>query len=205
MTMQPKHIELFIRSDGVVVAQCRTETAGRLDDPVSLHVGGEIWAQFQSDWGAAQLAQIADLTSARDQLTTDLQALTAERDQLQQQLEQATATLADLQEQHSTYAFERAALQAEIDRLTALVPPPATDYQVSRSEFLERLQAADEQIMFDIWKSDSPQAIMAVVALFTYDGLVDLRPNSRTHQMLQSLIPIGVITEEQVQSLLVEG
>lgn len=180
MTMQPKHVELFIKSDGTVVAQCRTETAGRLDDPVSLQVGGDIWAQFKEDWGAAQLAQIADLTSARDQLTKDLQ------------------------EQHSTQTAERAALQAEIDRLTALVPQPAADYEVTRSEFLARLLAADQRIIIDIWQSESPAAIMAVVTLLTHDGLVDLRVGSRTHQMLLSLIPLGIISEPQVQSLVVE-
>jgi len=89
MTIRPKHVELFITNDGHTVAQCRTETNGRIDDPVSIAVAGAEWSAFLAEWGQSQQAQI--------------QSLTAERD----------AALASLQP-----------LQAEIERLTELIPAP---------------------------------------------------------------------------------
>lgn len=87
----PRHLELFIR-DGRTAAQCRTETNGRLDDPVSIAVSGPEWSAFVADFGAAQQVQIDALTAERDEAVAALET-------------------------------QRATMQAEIDRLTALIPP----------------------------------------------------------------------------------
>jgi len=87
-----RHVELFIR-DGKTAGQYRTETNGRLDDPVSIAVAGAEWAAFLSDFGQAQAAEIVALTAERDDAALALET-------------------------------QRATMQAEIDRLTALVPAP---------------------------------------------------------------------------------
>lgn len=90
--MAMRHLELFIR-DGKTAAQYRTETSGRLDDPISIAVAGPEWTAFLADFGATQAAEIAALASERDEAALALET-------------------------------QRATMQAEIDRLTALIPPP---------------------------------------------------------------------------------
>jgi len=174
---QPKHLELFIRSDGGVVAQCRTESNGRLDDPVSLATAGEIWNQFRTAWGAAQLQQIEALTAERDALQTD-------RDQLQA----IAGTLPGLQSQIESLTAERDELAAEVARLTALVPPPLAPREVTAEEFLARFSDSDRVA---IGLSQDPRAILAQQELFTRVSRIDL-DSPRLQALIDALVDAGI-------------
>lgn len=154
----PRHLELFIR-DNKTVAQCRTETNGRLDDPVSIAVAGPEWTTFLSAWNQTQAAEIAALTAERDALQTDLTKITTERDTYKTQAD----TIPRLTAQVETLTTEKAALQAEVERLTALVPPPPNPREVTPREFLSRISAEDK---LAIWNSDDPRCAAAMWELF---------------------------------------
>jgi len=154
----PRHLELFIR-DNKTVAQCRTETNGRLDDPVSIAVAGPEWTAFLAAWNQTQAAEIVALTAERDALQTSLSIMTADRDG-----QKAIAdTVPGLQEQLATLASEKAALQAEADRLTLLVPPPLGPREITPREFLARISDQDK---LTIWNSDDPRCAAAMWELF---------------------------------------
>lgn len=140
----PRHLELFIR-DNKTVAQCRTETNGRLDDPVSIAVAGPEWTTFLSAWNKTQAAEIA--------------ALTTDRDALQAQVD----TIHGLTTQIAELTTAKANLEAEVERLTALVPPPPNPREVTPREFLSRISAEDK---LAIWNSDDPRCAAAMWELF---------------------------------------
>lgn len=177
----PKHVELFIRSDGAVVAQCRTETAGRLDDPVSLATSGTLWDAFKAAWGAAQLAQI-------DQLQATLATRTTERDQLQLQADR----IPGLESQLADLTADRDQLQAEVDRLTALVPPPRGPREITPEEFLTRFSPAD---IMAIDRSTDPRVILAKVTLQTRSSVINL-DSPTLAAMIDGLIEAGVPIDE---------
>lgn len=154
----PRHLELFIR-ENKTVAQCRTETNGRLDDPVSIAVAGPEWTAFLSAWGKTQAAEIAALTAARDALQTSLTEMTADRDEQKV----IADTVPALQEQMATLITEKAALQAEVARLTALVPLPLGPREITPREFLSRISTEDK---LAIWNSDDPRCAAAMWELF---------------------------------------
>jgi FtsZ-binding cell division protein ZapB len=112
----PRHLELFIR-DGRTAAQCRTETNGRLDDPVSIAVAGPEWGAFVADFGKLQAAEITDLTFERDLLQQHVTTLTAERDALQSQVD----TIPGLQSQVAELTAEKATLECSVSALTSRV------------------------------------------------------------------------------------
>lgn len=147
----PRHFELFIR-DGKTAGQCRTETNGRLDDPVAIAIAGPEWSAFFEQWGQAQAVEI-------DALQTQVTTLTNERDALQSQAD----TIPGLQSQIESLTTAKAALEAEVARLTALVPPPMGPRELTPREFLSRISDQDK---LTIWNSDDPRCAAAMWELF---------------------------------------
>lgn len=194
MTMTPKHLELFIKSDGTIVAQCRTETNGRLDDPVSLNVAGEIWQQFKTDWNAALLAQIDDRNATCEALTSAVETLTAERDAAQANADRYLEQLTAAQELLDSLTAEHTALEAERDALLARVPPEPKPREVTPAAFLERFE---QQQLYRIWNSESPIAGAACWTLFTWQGLINL-DSPRLHQLLAGLVAAELLTADDV-------
>lgn len=162
----PRHLELFIR-DGKTAAQCRTETNGRLDDPVSIVVAGPEWAAFVADFGQTQAEEIDSLTTERD------------------------AAVASLETQ-------RATMQAEIDRLTLLLPSPVESYMITPAEFVARLEAASPGIIDRLWASDTKEAGRLAVTLFTWTTLIDCRPGGRLEGYLQTLVALGFMDSDAI-------
>jgi hypothetical protein len=164
--MTPRHLELFIR-DGRTAAQCRTETNWRLDDPFSIAIAGPEWSAFVADFGQAQAAEIAALTSERDE---------------------AVATL----------ETQRATMQAEIDRLTALVPAPVANYMITPSVFVDRLEAASPGVIDRLWSSDTKEAGRLAVTLFTWSERIDCRPGGRLEGYLNLIVQMGLMDADSV-------
>lgn len=162
----PRHLELFIR-DGKTAAQCRTETNGRFDDPVSIVVAGPEWAAFVADFGQVQAAEIAALTTARDEAVAALET-------------------------------QRATMQAEIDRLTALVPAPVADYMITPAVFVERLEAASPGVIDRLWASDTKEAGRLAVTLFTWSDRIDCRPGGRLEGYLNLIVQMGFMDADSV-------
>jgi len=222
MSTRVRKVLTTIDASGNPFSEIHTETlVGEKwfpNDPVPLANAGPEAIAWQSQFSAAvsakydaevtahasTLAQLQAMTGERDRITQDLQAMTSARDEAIAKRDELQTERDQLTEQLQTAGAKEAELTAEVERLTALIPPPREDYQVTRAEFLARLQAADPQVIVDIWKSQSAESILAAVSLFTHDGVIDLRPGQRTHLMLQSLIPLGIITKEQVDSILIE-
>lgn len=148
MTTTPRHLELFIR-DGKTAAQCRTETNGRLDDPVSIAVAGPEWSTFVADFSATQAAEIAALET------------------------------------------QRATMQAEIDRLTALVPPPQNPRELTPREFLSRISDSDKMA---IMQSKDPRCLAAMWTLFTTLS-VDL-DSTVLVELIDALVDAGIEIDE---------
>jgi hypothetical protein len=129
--------------------------------------------QFQASYAAS----VAEVSAAKDQLLTDcrgaLAGAVAERDALQASLatmmedRDAQKAIADtvpgLQEQVATLSVEKAALQAEVERLTLLVPPPLGPREITPREFLARISDQDK---LTIWNSDDPRCAAAMWELF---------------------------------------
>jgi hypothetical protein len=162
----PRHLELFIR-DGKTAAQCRTETNGRLDDPVSIAVAGPEWSAFVADFGQTQAAEIAALTTGRDEAVSALET-------------------------------QRATMQAEIDRLTALISPPIGPRQIYPRELLGRLTFAEVVAAI---RTDNDAAIYAVANLQTTVSLVDL-DSEETRTLIGALIVAGILTPERLAEVL---
>jgi len=189
----PRHLELFIR-DNKTVAQCRTETNGRLDDPVSIAVAGPEWTAFLAAWNQTQAAEIVALTAGRDALQTSLREMTAGRD-----AQKAIAeTVSDLQEQLATLTAEKSALQAEVDRLTALVPPVLPERSIYPRELLGRLTKAE--IVAAI-RTDNEDVIFAVANLQTTVSPV-LLDSEEVRMMIGSLVVAGILTPERMAEVL---
>ena len=193
MTTTPRHLELFIR-DGRTVAQCRTETNGRLDDPVTIDVAGPEWSSFLSEWGHTQAAEITVLVKQLEQLLGERDLLQKEVDKIPSLLEQIGTIkqlkedVAALTQQLSAVTGERNELLAqvpvipllreevdtlrqakndlevEVVRLTALVPPPLSPREVTPREFLSRLSEEDR---LAIWNSGDPRCAFAMMELFS--------------------------------------
>jgi hypothetical protein len=167
--MTPRHLELFIR-DGRTVSQCRTETNGRLDDPVSIAVAGPEWAAFVAEFGAAQAAEIIALKTERDAAVLALET-------------------------------QRTTMQAEIDRLTALIPAPVADYMITPAVFVERLEAASPGVIDRLWASDTKEAGRLAVTLFTWSDRIDCRPGGRLEGYLNLIVQMGFMEAEDVQKV----
>lgn len=162
----PRHLELFIR-DGKTAAQCRAETNGRLDDPVSIAVAGPEWSAFVADFGQAQAAEIESLIAERDIAVAALET-------------------------------QRATMQAEIDRLTALVPPPIGPRQIYPRQLLGRLTFAEVVAAI---RTENDAAIYAVANLQTTVSPVDL-DSEETRTLIGALVVAGILTPERLAEIL---
>lgn len=130
----------------------------------------------------AEVKVYADLfaASAMEQVTT----ITAERDAALQSVETV-----------------RAELQAEIDRLTALVPPPVADYMITPAVFVERLEAASPGVIDRLWASDTKEAGRLAVTLFTWSDRIDCRPGGRLEGYLNLIVQMGFMDADDVQKV----
>lgn len=121
-TQRPYELLARFASDGSIAGvSVRTITTvnGRDFESDPQPLGGVTDAAFTTF--AEQFA--ADAVAERDALQTSLREMTADRD-----AQKAIAnTVPGLQEQLATLTAEKEALQAEVDRLTLLVPPPVPD------------------------------------------------------------------------------
>lgn len=93
---------------------------------------------------------------------------------------------------------QRATMQAEIDRLTELVPPPVADYVITPAEFVARLESASPGIIDRLWASDTKEAGRLAVTLFTWTTLIDCRPGGRLEGYLQTLVALGFMDADSV-------
>jgi len=164
--------------------------------------------QFQASYAAS----VAEVSAAKDQLLTDcrgaLAGAVAERDALQASLatmmgdRDAQKAIADtvpgLQEQVATLSVEKAALQAEVERLTALVPPPLPERSIYPRELLGRLTKAE---IVDAIRTDDEDVIFAVANLQTTVSPV-LLDSDEVRMMIGSLVVAGILTPERMQEVL---
>lgn len=99
---------------------------------------------------------------------------------------------------------QRATMQAEIDRLTALVPAPVADYMITPAAFIERLEAASPGVIDRIWESDTKEAGRLAVTLFTWTDRIDCRSGGRLEGYLNVVVALGFMTSEQVAKVWIE-
>jgi hypothetical protein len=92
-------------------------------------------------------------------------------------------------------------LQAEIDRLTALVPAPVADYMITTAAFVERLEAASPGVIDRLWSSDAKEAGRLAVTLFTWSERIDCRPGGRLEGYLNLIVQMGFMDAEDVQKV----
>ena len=215
--MSTRPYELFVRfaADGTVAGvSVRTITTlnGRdyesdpspltgTSDPAFVEFADQFSAAVTAERDALQ-TQLQEATTARDALQTQLQEATTARDALQTQLQEATTArdalqtqanlVPDLQSQVATLKAENAALQAEVDRLTALVPPPMGLREVTAEEFLSRFSDTDRVA---IGLSQDPRAILAQQELFTRSSRIDL-DSPRLIGLIDALIDAGIPIDE---------
>lgn len=76
----------------------------------------------------------------------------------------AAAVVAERDEVVAAIESQRETMQAEIDRLTALIPPPPNPRELTPREFLSRISDADKMA---IMQSKDPRCMAAMWTLFT--------------------------------------
>lgn len=99
---------------------------------------------------------------------------------------------------------QRAAMQAEIDRLTALVPAPVADYMITPATFIERLESASPGVIERIWESDTKEAGRLAVTLFTWRDRIDCRSGGRIEGYLNIVVALGFMAAEDVAKVWIE-
>lgn len=95
-------------------------------------------------------------------------------------------------------------LTAEVARLTALVPPPRQDYQITPAEFVARLEAASPGVIDRLWESDAKEAGRLAVTLFTWTDLIDCRSGGRLEGYLSMVVALGFMSADQMQKVWIE-
>lgn len=101
----------------------------------------------------------------------------------------------------SSHAETVAMMQAEIDRLTSLIPPTPGPRQITRREFSARFDAMAPGKMRAIWDSDSDIAFQVCLALFTWDGPIDL-DSPLLAQLLGGLVQTGFLTSDEMTAII---
>jgi len=130
---------------------------------------------------------VADYAAAFSaSVVAQVTALTAERDAALAGVQSVTATM-----------------QAEIDRLTALVPAPVADYMITPSVFVERLESASPGVIDRLWQSDTKEAGRLAVTLFTWSDRIDCRPGGRLEGYLNLIVQMGFMDADSVAKVLV--
>lgn len=89
-------------------------------------------------------------------------------------------------------------LQAEIDRLTALIPPPLPERSIYPRELLGRLTMAEVVAAI---RSDDDAVIFAVANLQTTVSPV-LLDSDETRMLIGSLVMAGILTPERMNEVL---
>ena len=93
---------------------------------------------------------------------------------------------------------EKATLQAEIDRLTTLIPPPLPPRSIYPRELLGRLTMAEVVAAI---RSDDDAVIFAVANLQTTVSPV-LLDSDETRMLIGSLVMSGILTPERMAEVL---
>ena len=106
----------------------------------------------------------------------------AENERLTQQLKDA----------ETSHAETVAAMQAEIERLTSLVPKPLGPRQTTAEDFFGRFSSED---VMAIMQNKDPRVVLAVVSLFVRSEAIDL-DSQRLRDMIDGLIESGVHLDE---------
>lgn len=130
---------------------------------------------IRDEYQAAYAQSVVDVSAAKDQL------LAAE-----QEAHSATKTLLD----EATAKLPE--LQAENDRLTALVPQPLGQRQVTPEQFLTRF-SPDDLVTID--QSKDPRVIIAKLTLQTRESVIDL-DSPLLAGMIDGLIAAGIPIDE---------
>lgn len=139
--------------------------------------------QFASTSESERIAGIAEIA----RLTAELSASNAARDA-------ALEIVAKLQ----PLADSVPALQAEIARLTALVPPPLPPRSIYPRELLSRLTFAEVVAAI---RTEDDAAIYAVANLQTTVSPVDL-DSEETRTLIGALVMAGILTHERLAEIL---
>lgn len=92
----------------------------------------------------------------------------------------------------------QATLQAEVDRLTALIPPPLPERSIYPRELLGRLTMAEVVAAI---RSDDDAVIFAVANLQTTVSPV-LLDSEETRMLIGSLVMAGILTPERMAEVL---
>lgn len=96
---------------------------------------------------------------------------------------------------------QRVTMQAEIDRLTALMPAPVADYMITPAVFVERLEAASPGVIDRLWSSDTKEAGRLAVTLFTWPERIDCRPGGRLEGYLNLIVQMGFMDADDVSKV----
>jgi len=108
------------------------------------------------------------------------------------------SAIADRDEALKSVDNVRAELQAEIDRLTVLVPAPVADYMITPSVFVDRLESASPGVIDRLWASDTKEAGRLAVTLFMWSDLIDCRPGGRLEGYLNLIVQMGFMDADSV-------
>lgn len=116
----------------------------------------------------------------------------------------SAAVVSERDEAVSALETQRAAMQAEIDRLTALVPAPVADYMITPATFIERLESASPGVIGRIWESDTKEAGRLAVTLFTWTDRIDCRSGGSLEGYLNIVVALGFMADEDVAKVWIE-
>ena len=114
------------------------------------------------------------------------------------QAAQITALTAERDGATAALETQRVTMQAEIDRLTTLVPAPVADYMITPSVFVERLESASPGVIDRLWQSDTKEAGRLAVTLFTWSDRIDCRPGGRIEGYLNLIVQMGFMDADSV-------
>lgn len=159
----------------------------------------EIRDQFQASYAAS----VAEVAAAKDQLLIDEKSahaasvaeVSAAKDALLNAEQQAHVAT---QLERDTAVESVRPLQAEIDRLTALIPPPLPPRTLYPRELLARFTFAEVVAAI---KTDDDAAIYAVANLQTTVAPVNL-DSDETRTLIGSLVVAKIITPERLAEIL---
>jgi hypothetical protein len=110
----------------------------------------------------------------------------------------AASVVSDRDQALAALETQRATMQAEIDRLTELVPAPAADHMITPAEFVARLETASPGVIDRLWESDAKEAGRLAVTLFTWTDRIDCRSGGRLEAYLNVVAALGFMTTEQI-------
>lgn len=137
----------------------------------------EIRDQFQASYAAS----VAEVSAAKDQLLID---------------EKSTHDATRLERDTAVESVQP--LQAEIDRLTALIPPPLPARSIYPRELLARFTFAEVVAAI---RTDDDAAIYAVANLQTTVSPVSL-DSEETRTLIGALVVAKIITPERLAEIL---